>query len=180
MSTTKRIIGNYTIQTLPSGQINLDSGQVVINGNLVVTGNSQSIVSTDSAITDHTITLNNGVATPNPLGANIIVDRGTSPNVSLSWNETVQNWQITTNGTTYANIANTLNTLANVYGDKSPQLGGNLNIVNQSIYDSGNTVTFYTGTVSSGKSGIFVDNSNATQQELATKSAAVAFSIIFG
>ena len=66
---------------------------LVENGNLVVTGNSQSIVSTDTAITDHYIILNNGVTSPNPLGANIIVDRGSSPNVSIAWDEVKSAWE---------------------------------------------------------------------------------------
>jgi len=52
MSTIKRISGNYTIQTLnPNDQINLQANAVIINGNLFVTGNSQTVSTTNSAIT---------------------------------------------------------------------------------------------------------------------------------
>ena len=183
MSTTKRILGNYTLQSIAAGgQISLDASQVVINGNLVITGNSQSIVSTDSAITDHTITLNNGVTSPNPLGANIIVDRGTSPNVSIAWNETVAAWQITNNGVTYANIASVGSSLANVYGDSSPALGGNLFLNGHTIY-SGPTkgnVQIYANTANSGGSGVYVTNDSTTGAELVTKAKAVAYSNVFG
>ena len=175
MSTTMRIPDIYTII----------SPSVVIDGNLFVTGNSQSIVSTDTAINDHVITLNNGVTSPNPLGANIIVARGYpagggAANVSLGWNETVKAWQIY-NGTTVANITTSSSAgISNVYADSAPTLSSNLNITGHNLFDTANTVTFYTGTISSGKSGLFVDNANGSQQELVTKSAAVAYSIIFG
>jgi hypothetical protein len=173
MSTTKRIPDQYTII----------SPTVIIDGDLIVTGNSQSIVTNNTSVTDHIITLNNGLSPgygPNPLGANIIVDRGISANASLAWNETVKAWQIF-NGTTVANITTAASAgLSNVYADSSPTLSSNLNITGHSLFDTANTVTFYTGTISSGKSGLFVDNANGSQQELVTKSAAVAYSIIFG
>jgi hypothetical protein len=183
MSTTKRISGNYNIQSVnPTDNINITTSLVTINGNLVVTGNSQSIVSTDSAITDSTITLNNGITVPNPNGANIIVDRGSSPNVSMRWNETVTAWQLTDNGSTYANIATVGSSLANVYGDSSPTLGGNLFLNGHTIY-SGPTkgnVQIFANVANSGGSGVYVTNDVTTGGELVTKSKAIAFSIIFG
>jgi hypothetical protein len=169
MSVTKKISGNYTV--IPTGQMNIDTSLVVINGNLVVTGNSQSIVSTDSAITDHTITLNNGLGSnaPNPLGANIIVDRGSSANVSIAWNETCKSWQLTDNGTTYGNIV-----------VAAPS--GNINITNTTLFTnsgSGN-VQISANTAGSGGSGVYVTNTQTTNAELVTKAKAVAYSIVFG
>jgi hypothetical protein len=89
-------------------------------------------------------------------------------NVTLRWSESNAHWQITNDGTTFYNIAT------------AGGVSGNINITGISLYDTANTVTLYTGTISSGKSGLFVDNTNGTQQELATKSAAIAYSIIFG
>jgi len=186
MSTTKRISGSYTIQTInPGDQINIDSTQVVINGNLIVTGNSQSIVSTDSAITDHTITLNNGVTTPNPLGANIIVARsasGSPANVFISWNESVKSWQLY-NGTAVSNIATAVSSgITSVSQDTNPALGGNLNITGHTLYtnvSSGN-VQISANTAGSGGSGVYVTNTQTTNAELVTKSKAVAYSIVFG
>jgi hypothetical protein len=172
MSTTKRIAGNYTIQTLNSGSsINLDSNMVVINGNLVVTGNSQSIVSTDSAITDHTITLNNGVTSPNPLGAN---------NVSIAWDEGKQAWVGTNDGTTYKYLLLSSSPTANVYSDSAPTLSANLNLNGHTIYSPQGSIQLFANTAGSGGSGIYVTNTQTTNAELVTKSKAVAYSIVFG
>ena len=161
MATIKNIPDNYTINV----------PLMTVNGNLVVTGNTASIASTNTTIWDNIITLNGGLSNsnpPNPLGAGIEVDRGTSANVALKWNESAAHWQITNDGSTYYNIATAGGT------------SGNINITGITLYDTANATTVYTGTVSSGKSGIFVDNTTGNQQELATKSAAIAYSIIFG
>ena len=170
MASTKRILGDYTIQTInPADKVNINTSLVTINGNLIVTGEQTSIDTTNTTIWDNIITLNGGTSpgTAPVLDAGIEVDRGTQANVQLRWHEAVQQWQITNNGSTFANIATATAT-------------GNINITGLTVYDTGNTVTFYTGTVSSGKSGIYVDNTTASKQELATKSAAIAYSIIFG
>jgi hypothetical protein len=184
MSTTKRVAGNYTVQTIsPTDRINLNSSMVVINGNLIVTGNSQTIVSTDTAIDDHTITLNYGVTVPNPLGANIIVARGTSANVSICWNETLQAWQATNDGVTYKYIAlGAGGSSANVYTDSAPTLSANLNLNGRTIFTDSTkgSVQLFANTASSGGSGLFVTNTLTTNAELVTKAKAVAYSIVFG
>ena len=170
MASTKRILGDYTIQSInPTDKVNINTSLVTINGNLIVTGAQTSLNTTNTSIYDNIITLNAGTspgALP-VLDAGLLVDRGLQANVELRWHETIQRWQITNDGTNYANIATASTT-------------GNINITGLTVYDTGNTVTFYTGTVSSGKSGIYVDNTTASKQELATKSAAIAYSIIFG
>jgi hypothetical protein len=96
------------------------------------------------------------------------VYRPIGANTAIRWNESTTSWQLTNDGTNYYNI------------QTAGGVAGNINITGVTIYDTANTVTLYTGTVSSGKSGLYVDNTNGSQNELATKSAAVAFSIIFG
>jgi hypothetical protein len=181
MSSTKRISGDYTIQTLNNGdKINLNSSMVVVNGNLFVTGDSQTVVSTDTAITDHVIVLNHGVATPNPLGANIIVDRGSSANVSIAWDEGKSAWVGTNDGITYQYVLMGSTPAANVYSDPSPTLSANLNLNGHTIYSPAGAVQIFANTANSGGSGVYVTNSVATGAELVTKAKAIAFSIIFG
>jgi hypothetical protein len=182
MSTVKRVLGSYTIQTINSSDpINLNSASVFVNGNLYVTGNSQQVVTTNSAVSDNIITLNHGVTVPNPAGAAIEVDRGTSANVQLRWNETTATWQVSAaDGVTFSNIATASSTLANIFADPSPAISANLNITNHQLYDTVANVHIYANTVAGGGSGVYVDANGSNHQELVTKSKALAFSIIFG
>ena len=172
MSTTKRISGNYTLQSVnPTDSISINTTLVTINGNLVVIGNSTTVESSSVRVFNANVVLNAGLSpgnVSNPVGAYIINDRGSNSNVAIRWNETTATWQLTNDGATYGNIATAGTTMANI------------NITGHTVYDTANTVTVYTGAVASGKSGVYVDNTNGTNNELVTKSAAVAFSIIFG
>lgn len=182
MSVTKRISGDYTLQSIGVGdKIIMNTHTVTINGNLTVLGNTSSIISNNTFITDNVITLNaNLSATSAPtLNAGIEVNRGSSANVFILWNETYDKWQITNDGAVYGNIATSSSTIANLYADTDPTLSANLNLNSKKLFDTTSSVAFYAGAPNSGKSGIYVDNTNGTQ-ELATKNAAIAFSIIFG
>lgn len=187
MSTTKRIIGNYTLTNKETTGANviISTGTLFIDGNLQIGGNSQSISHTNTDITDNIIVLNKGetsAGVSSPGYSGIAIDRGTQSSVQLRWNENVKNWQITLDGTTYSNIASTGSSLANVYGDSSPTLGGNLYLNSHTIY-SGPTkgnVQIFANTASSGGSGVYVTNDSTASAELVTKAKAVAFSIIFG
>ena len=189
MSTYKRISGDYTIQSVGiDDKINITSSMVTINGNLQVTGNSQTIVSTNSAITDNKITLNHGLSNsspPNADGASIEVDRGTGANVTLRWSETVQNWQITKHGATYANIATSTGsgaTLGNVYQDPAPAISANIDLRGHTIWDSTTNATAINFAAPGGAgSGVYVTpTSTGASAELVTQSKALAYSIIFG
>jgi hypothetical protein len=92
MSSTKTNIGDLTIETVsPTGgltTLNLVSDQVIISGNLAVRGTSTSIETTNSLVTDNTITLNSGFLGTNVtdfvgLTSGIAVNRGTRPTVGL-------------------------------------------------------------------------------------------------
>ena len=187
MSTYKRISGDYTIQSVGINDvININSSMVTINGNLQVSGNSQTIVSTNSAVTDNKITLNHGLSNsspPNAAGAAIEVDRGTAANVQLRWNETVQKWQITNDGTIYANIASSVGAaFANVYADTAPAISANLDLRGHTIWDStlsSNVQVSFT-TVGTGGTGVRVTNTNYANAEIISKTRSVAYSILFG
>jgi hypothetical protein len=84
--------------------------------------------------------------------------------VQLRWNESFDKWQLTNNGSTFGNIATT----------------GNIDLTGLTIFDTANSVTLYSGAVSSGQTGLYVDNSGDVQQELISKNAAISYSIIFG
>jgi hypothetical protein len=202
MATVKKILGDYTIQSIGArDNINVNTNTLTINGNLFVTGNSQQVVSTNSAITDHLIILNHGLSLtspPNPLGAAIEVDRGTAANVQLRWNETVQNWQITNDGTTYSNIAVSaasggLQVIGNldlkqytIYTSTQSQvtLDSNLSIKNSTVAPNATAGynTIYTTTppaTSPRDSGVYITNTTTQGAQLSTKNQALLYSLIF-
>lgn len=184
MSTVKRISGNYTIQSVnTTDKINLNTSTVTINGNLIVMGNTTQIDTTTLGVSDNFIILNANLFsnTAPTLNAGITVNRGSSANVALRWNETVHMWQITNDGSTYANIVTTATTgIANLYADNSPTLSANLNLNNQRIFNPTGSVQLYLTTAGSGGSGVYITNTQTSNAELATKAKAVAYSIVFG
>jgi len=208
MSVTKRINGDYTITTATDSLANvtISTNTLYIDGNLQVGGNATMITKTDMSITDNLIVLNKGEAGSGiTLGtAGLEIDRGSSANVRLIYNDTYHKWQITNDGSTYANIsASSGSGTINIIDDLAPQLGGNLDVLARSIFssntqqvkfDSNVAVQTQTGTPTAisgytivysqtpggGGSGLYTTNLTKTAQELATKSAAIKYSIIFG
>lgn len=208
MSSIKNYSGNLVIKT-PVGQSNggsnvtIKSDWVYITGNLAVSGNSTSISTTDTNILDNTIVLNYGEvgAGVTKGNAGIVVARGSLTNVELRFNEGIDSWEITNDGTNYkyllaGNIAAGLTT---VFEDKAPVLGGNLN-TNGFSFNSNTSVIFganlrlnntlaipsaindativHASGVGAGQSGLFVINQSSANEELITKRRAVGFSIL--
>ena len=79
-------------------------GHMVVEGNLTVSGTATAINTTQTTINDNIITLNNDVTGTPSENAGIEVERGDSDNVALRWNETSDTWQVTTDGSSYADI----------------------------------------------------------------------------
>ena len=230
MTSIKRVtntsggVGGYSIIADP----------VYIYGNLYVTGNTNTTSTNDLAITNNSIILNAGLSganAPNPLGANITVDRGTSPNVTIQWSETLGYWQLTNDGSTFSKIAtnngsstpaagynasvqfNSANLLAAsnnfTFGSGNLSVFGT-NIGNGNVYATGtgqdlsffapngtvyvnstlklsyqntaptniaSTTQIFANTVGSGNTGLFVVNSNTTD-ELISKNRAIGMSLL--
>jgi hypothetical protein len=136
--------------------------------------------------------------------AGIQIDRGNVYQPVLRWYEPELRWQITNDGSVYGNIA--LSTGAGgvtIADDPNPTLGGNLDTRSYTIYSSTQAnvtvdtnlairttsvaptaVTgyniIYSQTPSGGGSGLYVTTPTQVEQELATKRAAIKYSIIFG
>jgi hypothetical protein len=184
MSTVKNIPELYTVNV----------PQMTVNGNLTVTGNSTNVYTDNLSVADNIVTINAGEAGAGVslVYAGLEVDRGSLANVQLRWDETYDRWQLSNDGTTYANISTTSGSgsaLTAVVQDTGPRLGGNLitngfNVQFQTLLTanpptaiSGNIV-LYADTVGSAGSGLFVVNSGTASDELVTKSKAIVFSII--
>ena len=93
------LLGGDTNDTITS------KGHMVVEGNLTVSGTATAINTTQTTINDNIITLNNDVTGTPSENAGIEIERGDSDNVALRWNESTDKWQITTDGSSYANIA---------------------------------------------------------------------------
>ena len=84
------------------------SGDVSVTGNLTVIGQTVYANTSTILIADNIVTLNaaiNQAAAP-AVNAGLEVDRGSSANVALLWNETSDTWTFTNDGTTYYDISN--------------------------------------------------------------------------
>lgn len=135
---------------------------VTITGNLTVTGTRIFANTTTVDLGDNIITLNAdiGAAAPSE-NAGFEIHRGTSANVSLLWNETNDKWTLTTDGTTYLNIA-TNNDVTTAYSN--------------AIAYSGNAALAYSNAVSYADTKAATAFSNAASRADSAYSNAIAYS----
>ena len=97
--------GNLTIDSA-GGTVTVDDN-LTVTGNLTVSGTTTSINTETLTVDDNIIVLNNNATGAPSQNAGIEIERGSSTNVVLRWNETSDKWQITNDGTTYGNIVTT-------------------------------------------------------------------------
>jgi hypothetical protein len=76
-----------------TGQLNVGEN-IVISGNLIVNGTTTTINSTTVRVEDNIIVLNEGVTGAPSLDAGISIERGTSADKTLLWNETTDKWTV--------------------------------------------------------------------------------------
>ncbi len=97
--------GDLTIDSA-GGTVTVDDN-LTITGNLTVSGTTTSVNTETLTVDDNIIVLNNNVTASPSENAGIEVERGSSTNVVLRWNETDDAWELTNDGTTYSAIATT-------------------------------------------------------------------------
>ena len=129
--------GESATPTIAIGQAvettsNVTFNDVNVTGNLTVSGTTTSINTETLTVDDNIIVLNNNATGAPTQNAGIQVERGSSSNVELRWNETTDSWEITEDGTTYKNIAvgqdvetTSSVTFASVNADVTGDLTGN-------------------------------------------------------
>ena len=83
------------------------SGDVVVGGDLTVNGTTTTLNTETLLVEDNIVVLNSGITGSPTLNSGIEVERGTSDNVSLRWNETSDKWEITEDGSAYLEIGTT-------------------------------------------------------------------------
>jgi len=76
------------------------SGDLIITGNLTVSGNSTTLNTEILTVEDADVVLLSNVAGTPALNAGVIVNRGTSTNTFLRWAENIDEWGWSDNGTT--------------------------------------------------------------------------------
>ena len=91
-------------------------GGITVNGNMTVNGTQTVINTTTLKVSDNEITLNNDVTGTPTENAGIEVERGLSANVRIRWDETVDRWQFSNNGTNYYNLPTAISDLSNDSG----------------------------------------------------------------
>jgi hypothetical protein len=142
MSYTQRFSDNYKLESIdPNGTVEIEAKSVTVIGNLIVSGTSIEVSSTDLAINDNTIVLNKGElgAGVTSLYSGIEIERGTATNVGLRYFETDNKWQITNDGSTWSNILSGASAgILNVVEDITPQLGGALDVNGNMITSASN------------------------------------------
>ena len=80
------------------------SNDLTVTGNLTVNGTTTTLNTETLAVEDNIIVLNNNVTGAPSTNAGIEVERGSSTNVQLRWNETTDKWQFTNDGSTYTDL----------------------------------------------------------------------------
>jgi hypothetical protein len=94
--------GNLTIDSA-GGTVTVDD-DLVVSGNLTVNGTTTTLNTETLAIEDNIIVLNSNVSSSPSTNAGIEIERGTSTNVLIRWNETDDKWQFTNDGSTYVDF----------------------------------------------------------------------------
>lgn len=79
-------------------------GNLVVTGNLTVQGNTTTVSTEELHISDNIIVLNHDVTGSPTENAGVEIERGTSTNVLVRWNETDDCWEFTNDGTKYERI----------------------------------------------------------------------------
>jgi hypothetical protein len=80
------------------------TGDLLVGGNLNVTGTVNSVNTSEVNIVDNKVNLNSNATGAPVANAGIRVERGDSADVEILWNETDDNWTLSNNGTNYHEI----------------------------------------------------------------------------
>ncbi len=120
---------------------------LILSGNLTVNGTTTQVNTETLTVDDNIIVLNNNESGTPSEDAGIEVERGTSTNVKLQWDESADVWQFTNDGSTYFSIPTTSNIRAGISVTDAGGLGS-------AAYNSSTGVITYTGPANSDITGL--------------------------
>jgi len=114
VTTAKILDGAVTSAKLANGVIPQTLGtsatvqfqNLTLTGNLTVQGTTTTVNANTLSVNDSTITLNANTTGAPTLNGSLKVERGTSSDVFLRWNETKDVWEATADGTQYFRLHN--------------------------------------------------------------------------
>jgi hypothetical protein len=82
----------------------ITANNITVSSNLTVQGTTTTVETATLSVADNKVILNSDVTGTPSLDATFEVERGTSTNTSIRWNETTDKWQQTRDGSTYVDI----------------------------------------------------------------------------
>ena len=112
------------------------SNDLTVTGNLIVSGSTAYINTTELLVEDNLVTLNSGTTGAPSLNAGIEIERGTSANTDIRWNESLDVWQFTNDGTNYYTIKDFDTALATKTTDNLTQGSTNLYFTDERAQDA--------------------------------------------
>jgi hypothetical protein len=90
--------------TLTLANSDVTFANLTVSGDLIVSGNTTTINTANLNVEDSFILLNSGETGSPTLNSGLEVERGTSTNVFIRWDETTDKWQFTNDGSTYNDL----------------------------------------------------------------------------
>ena len=127
---------------------------LTISGNLTVSGTTTTVNTNEILLEDNIITLNSGITGAPSTDAGIEVERGTSANVKLIFNETTDKWQTTNDGSAYYDIVTTNTAAAQVTAAAVIAAAGGDGTVGQAITTNGSGTLDFTTIVGTTEASI--------------------------
>jgi hypothetical protein len=105
--------GETATPTIAIGQAvatdsNVTFADVTVSGNLTVSGSTTTLNTETLTVNDNIIVLNNNASGAPSENAGIEVERGSSANVQIRWNETTDVWEATVDGSVYSPLVTEL------------------------------------------------------------------------
>ena len=155
--------GEISIGQAVSTSSNVTFNDMVVSGNLTVSGTTTTVNTATLSVADNQIILNSDYTGSSPTeNGGIEIERGTQTNKTLVWNETDDKWTVgsetfvagTFEGNLTGNVTGTVSSVANHDTDDISEGSSNLYFTNARVdsrLSGGTGVTYSSGTISIGQ-----------------------------